>query len=436
MELVTLSSKELRRLEVLQALLTGTLRQAEAAGILGLSVRHVKRLLRRFRSAGAVGLASARRGRPPNNALDPVIKAHALELYRTRYEGFGPTLAAEKLRERDRIDVSRETLRKWLMSQQLWRAGKRRPHPRPPRARRSCFGELVQIDGSPHAWFEDRGPRCTLLLAVDDATGCIGAAQFARAETTNAYFDLFEQYFSRHGLPEAFYSDRHSIFRINTPLVEDRQTQVARALEELDIELICANSPQAKGRVERANRTLQDRLLKEMRLHGICDIETANQFLPHFCDDYNQRFAKMPASTFDAHRTTKPFELQRILAQRFERTLTANLTLQIGHAIYALVDQYSQRVLRGGVRVQLHHRRDGTLTLTHNGRQLQYQLVQQIVRNAAIVGAKDLAERPPKVRTMPQMARTPKPSHPWKTLRLKPPRDISALRSGDINALR
>lgn len=436
MELVTLSSQELRRLDVLQAALDRKINQREAGHLLGLSVRQVKRLTRALRDHGPAGLASGRRGRRPNNAIEPAVKARALERYRTRYQGFGPTLAVEKLREFDGLTISRESLRKWLVAEGLWRAGKRKAHPRPPRARRACFGELVQIDGSPHAWFEDRARRCTLLLAVDDATGCIVAAHFAPAETTNAYFDLFEQYFLRYGLPVSFYSDRHSIFRINTRHAEDGQTQVARALEELDIELICANSPQAKGRVERANRTLQDRLLKEMRLQGVSSIEEGNQFLPRFIDAHNQRFGKVPESAFNAHRACTPLNLERILAQRFERVVTGNLAIQVGDLIYALADPLSQHTLRAGVRVQLHHLRNGTTIFTHNGRTLEARITRRHQRNAAIVSSKELAERPAKPRSMPQMARTPAENHPWKTPRLKPQGAISELQSGDITALR
>jgi transposase len=409
------------------------LRQAEAARALGLSVRQVKRLWRRYRQGGAAALASARRGRRPNNALEPALRSRTVELYRMHYGDFGPTFAAEKLRERDGITVSRETLRRWLMAEELWKASKRRARPRPPRARRQCFGELVQIDGSPHNWFESRGPRCTLLLAIDDATGKVGAALFAKAETTNNYFLLFEQYFNIFGLPEAFYSDRHSIFRINTPLQEERETQVARAVRELDIELICANSPQAKGRIERANRTFQDRLVKELRLRDISTMEAANAYLPEFLTEHNAKFAKAAALDFDAHRSTAGFNLDRILCQRAERTLTKNLTIQVGDRIYA-IEPHTKHMLRGGVRVQLHMPRSGELIITHNGRQLTYRLVQRLERNAAILGSKDLAERPAKRAN----GHPVKPDHPWKKHTKLPHAwgAVSALQPGDMSALR
>lgn len=437
MELVTLTNKDIRRLEIVQALAAGSLDQAAGARMLGLSVRQLKRLCRRYRTEGVAGLASRRRGKTPNNALDLAVRTEALALYQAHYPDFGPTFAAEKLRERHGIDLSRETLRRWLMADGLWQAATRRAHPRPPRARRPCLGELVQIDGSPHAWFEGRGPRCTLLLAIDDATSRIGAARFVKAESTNAYFELFDDYFRRHGLPEAFYSDRHSIFRINATQTQDGQTQVARALAALDIELICANSPQAKGRVERANRTLQNRLVKELRLHGIDDMDSGNAFLVQYIDSYNSKFAKAAALEFDAHRSCEPFNLDLILSQRFERTLTKNLTFQIGDAIYALADGYSCNNLRAGVRIHVHLQRDGGLTITHNSRELEYRLLRRLERNAPIIGAKELQARAAKPRSMPQMARAPKPGHPWKGAKLPHAwRDSSALHSGDIIALR
>lgn len=436
MEIITLTTKELRRLEVLQGLATGSLQQAEASRLLGLSIRQVKRLCRRYRQGGVSALASCRRNRPPNNALDPALRGRVLDIYRARYDDFGPTLAVEKLQQRDAITISRETLRQWLIAENLWHPHQQKARPRPPRARRTCFGELVQIDGSPHDWFEKRGPRCTLLLAIDDATGCVGAARLVKAETTNGYFGLLEQYFTKHGLPEAFYSDRHSIFRINTPLVQERQTQLARALHELDIELICANSPQAKGRVERANRTFQDRLVKEMRLLAISDLDAANAYLPSFIEEHNARFAKAPVLEFDAHRSAEPFDLDLILCQRSERTLSKNLTIQVGDRIYAITEPTMH--LRSGMRVELHLQSNGCLTITSQGKNLHYHLAQRLERNAAIVGAKDLAERPQKPRDMPQMMRKPKASHPWKADITLPHSwgAISELRSGDISALR
>lgn len=434
MELLTLSTKEIRRLEVLQALDAGAFPQADAARLLGISVRQVKRLLRAYRAAGAAALASTRRGRRPNNAFKADLKADVLDLYIRHYHDFGPTLASEKLLARHGIMVNHETLRRWLIAAGLWQRRRRRAAPKPPRERRACFGELVQCDGSPHDWFEERGARCTLLLAIDDATSRIGAALFAPAETTNAYFSLFARYFTRHGLPDAVYTDRHSIFRINTALTRDRQTQIARALDELDIELICANSPQAKGRVERANRTMQDRLVKELRLRNISTIADANEFLPQFIDEHNARFAKLPASDFNAHRSTAPFDLQRILAQRFVRALSRNLTFQIGSNIYAAGS--TEPALCPGMHIDLHLTGEGRMLASRRGKPLPYHLVSRIEKNAPIVNAKDLTGPRTKPRDMPQMARTPAQNHPWKIPARRLQRDIAELQIGDITALR
>ncbi len=222
-------------------------------------------------------------------------RAQVARLIRTQYGDFGPTLAAEKLHERHEHRLSAETLRQWMIADGLWQPKSRkraRIHPRRPR--RPCRGELVQIDGSPHDWFEGRGPRCTLIVFIDDAAGELMALRFAPAETTWAYMQTLQAYLNQHGRPVALYSDKHSIFRINHPEHEGELTQFSRALKTLDIAPIHANTPQAKGRVERANQTLQDRLVKEMRLRAISDIDTANTFLPAFIEHYNQRFAVAP----------------------------------------------------------------------------------------------------------------------------------------------
>ena len=246
---------------------------------------------------------SGHQGRRSNNAIAPAVKAAALELIRTRYVDFGPTLAHEKLVELHGFGVSVETVRQWMIEAGLWRVKPRRVvrvHQRRPR--RACLGELVQADGSDHAWFEARGPRCTLIVYVDDATSRLLALRFVPSESTQAYMQTLREYLHEHGRPVALYTDKHGIFRVNHAERNGGLTQFTRALRTLDIEPIHAHSPQAKGRVERANGTLQDRLVKELRLRGIGDIHTANAFLPRFMADYNARFAIEPASALDAHR--------------------------------------------------------------------------------------------------------------------------------------
>jgi transposase len=304
--LLTMSNRELTRLEVMQRLKDKRLRQKEAARILGISTRQVKRLWRAYRQKGAKGLVSARRGKPSNNRLDGGVAQQALDLIKERYADFGPTLAHEKLTEVHKLPLSRESVRRIMIEEGMWRPKRaKKPSTHQMRERRACFGELVQIDGSDHDWFEGRGPKCTLLVYIDDATGQLLELWFVPDETFFGYCEASRHYFERYGKPVAFYSDKHGIFRVNqeqTVGLGSGLTQFGRAMQELDIQIICANTPQAKGRIERANQTLQDRLVKELRLLGISDIDSANAYLPEFRQDFNRRFAVAPRSNYDAHR--------------------------------------------------------------------------------------------------------------------------------------
>ncbi len=295
--------REVDRLEVIREVVGKRLVQREAGERLRLSVRQVKRLVRRYRELGAKGLISGHRGRKASNAIAPEVRAEILAVVRERYEDFSPTLAWEKLWEVHGYRVSVETLRKWMAEAGLWRSKKRRGmrvhHSRP---RRQAVGELVQIDGSPHRWFEERGPSCTLIVFIDDATSRLMALRFVEAETTQAYMRTLRGYLDQYGRPVAIYSDKHSIFRVNQQDREGERTQFTRALQTLDIQPIHANTPQAKGRVERANETLQDRLVKELRLCGIHSIDQANAFVPKYMADHNRRFARPPHNPHDAHR--------------------------------------------------------------------------------------------------------------------------------------
>src|SRR5712672_2278473 len=302
-----MSKPEFGRLDVLLRVQSGRLRVIDAAVLIGLRRRHVFRLLRGLKQDGATSLLSKRRGRPSNHPLPDEVRTLALSIVRERYCDFGPSLAAEKLAEHHGCSVSRETLRGWMIADGLWQDRRHRlPSPHQPRRRRDCLGELVQIDGSEHAWFEARGERCTLLAFVDDATSRALHLRFAPSESTFDYFRSVRAYVQTHGKPVAFYSDRHGIFRVNTGEAATRGggrlTQFGRAMAELSIGAICANSPQAKGRVERAFATLQDRLVKAMRLQGIATMAAANAWLPGFVADYNSRFAREPASLKDLHR--------------------------------------------------------------------------------------------------------------------------------------
>lgn len=309
MVVVSMSNREFSRLDVLLDLRAGRISADDAGAIMGLRRRQVFRLLAGFRADGAKSLVSKRRGKPSNNRLPAEVRDLVIAIVKERYSDFGPTLAAEKLAEQHGYRVSRETLRKWMIEDGLWvRRKDRRKVVHQPRHRRDCFGELVQIDGSEHWWFEDRGPQCTLLVFVDDATSRLMQLKFVSSESAFAYFQSTREYLERYGKPIAFYSDKHSVFRVSKTQAAggDGMTQFGRALNELNIDILCANSSQAKGRVERANQTLQDRLVKELRLAGISDIDAANGFLPGFIEDYNARFGKPPRIDKDLHRPLVP----------------------------------------------------------------------------------------------------------------------------------
>src|SRR5664279_6380405 len=263
------------------------------------------------RSAAASGVSSATW--PQAGRTD--VRTLALSIVRERYADFGPTFAVEKLAELHGCSVSRETLRGWMIADGLWVDRRHRlASPHQPRRRRDCLGELVQIDGSEHAWFEDRGETCTLLAFVDDATSRLMQLRFVASESAFDYFRATRCYLEAHGKPVAFYSDKHGIFRVNAKdaVGGDGITQFGRVLSELNIDIICANSPQAKGRVERAFATLQDRLVKELRLAGISTIAAANAWLPGFIADYNDRFGREPVNAKNLHRPLTAADLSLI----------------------------------------------------------------------------------------------------------------------------
>ncbi|KCY11012.1 Integrase core domain [Acinetobacter baumannii] len=273
-----MSDKKIQRLAVLQDVRDHRITQVRAAEILNLSTRQITRLLQKLNQDGVSGLAHASRGQPGHHRHDELLKSKCLSIISEHLLGFGPTLAHEKLSSIFDLNIPVETVRRWMMANELWiPRSKRLKRPYQPRYNRDCFGELIQIDGSYHDWFEGRAAKCCLLVYIDDATGKLLHLRFCEAETTFDYMLSTRAYIEQYGKPLAFYSDKHSVFRVNQKSRKDSQiTQFGRILNELNIDIIFANSPQAKGRVERANRTLQDRLIKEMRLEGISSIAEAS----------------------------------------------------------------------------------------------------------------------------------------------------------------
>jgi len=395
-ELVTMSAKELDRLEVIQRVVEHQLPQVKAAELLGLTARQVRRLCRAYEGSGPGGLASRRRGRPSNRRLPEELRSRVVALVRDHHADFGPMLAREKLLERHDLGIGRETLRKWMSAAGIWlprRERVRRAHQ--PRHRRSCLGELVQIDGCDHEWFEDRAPRCALLVYVDDATGNLMELRFVEAESVFDYFAVTRAYLARHGRPAAFYSDKHSIFRVargDSAGRSNGETQFGQALAALNIDIVCANTPQAKGRVERMNKTLQDRLVKELRLRGISSMAEGNAFLPTFMEDYNRRFGRSARDPHDAHRPLRGDEdLDHIFAWQEDRRMSGNLTVHYKRRAY-LVTPTPETLPLAGKTVRVHEWEDGRVELRCQGRLLPYSIFDKnpIVSQGAIVENKRL----------------------------------------------
>ena len=410
-DLLTISERELTRLEVMQRVKDKRLRQKEAAQLLGISIRQVKRLWCAYRKQGAKGLISARRGKPSNNRLDAGVTQQALDLIKEKYEDFGPTLAHEKLTEVHHLQLSRESIRRIMIEEGVWKPKRAKaPTAHQMRERRACFGELVQIDGSDYAWFEERGPRCTLLVFIDDATGQLLELWFVPHESFFGYAVAARHYFERYGKPVAFYSDKHGIFHVNaeqTMGLRSGLTQFSRAMQELDIQIMCANSPQAKGRVERANQTLQDRLVKELRLQGISDMAAGNAYLPQFREDFNRRFAVQPRSTHDAHRPLlKTDNLDLILTYQKTGILSKNLTVQANKVIYQIQSDRPDYALRKA-QVTVCENAQGEVTILYKTNPLAYTIYHKAQRQAEIVDTKTLDQH---IRT----PFSPAPDHPWR----------------------
>ena len=392
---LSVSDGELRRLEVLRDVDRGGLPMRAAAQLLARSERQVWRLLKVFRRDGAAGLVSKKRGRPSNRKTAAPVRAAVLWIVRQYYADFGPTLAAEKLAAEHGFSLSSETLRKWMIADGLWldrKQRQRRVHQ--PRPRRDCVGELVQVDGSEHWWFEDRGPQCTLLVFVDDATSRLMHLQFVESESTFAYFHAARAYLEAWGKPIAFYSDKHGVFRVNHPgaVGGDGMTQFGRALHALNIDIICANSSPAKGRVERANKTLQDRLVKELRLAGAATLADGNALLPVFMADYNARFGKVPANRKDLHRRLDPGDdLDDAFAWKEERTLSRALTLQYDKVLFILEPSEPAKAAIGK-RVSVIDYPDGRVSIRYKGVELAYRTFDKIrhVDQGAIADNKQL----------------------------------------------
>lgn len=419
---ITVSISELDRMEVFSKLKERTLTQMQAANILGVSCRQVRRLFKEYRKAGPQALISKKRGKPSNHRLSPGLKDLGLALIREHYPDFGPTLAHEKLIEVHKLKISLGSVRKIMITNELWTDKKiKKTRIYQLRERRSREGELVQIDGSPHDWFEGRAPKCTILLCVDDATGKIKAAFFSPTEDSWGYFDLMQIYFKTHGRPIALYSDKHGVFRVNRPeaLSGNGLTQFGRAMKEIGVKMLFANSPQAKGRIERTNRILQDRLVKELRLNKISTIEEANAFLPTFIEDYNRRFAVVPKDPSNAHRPlSQEQDLDSIFTIREFRQLSKNLTFQYQNVHYQIQTDRQTYALRKA-QVTVREKKDGSVEVFYKDKLLAFTTYVCQEKQGEVVDSKNLnaiVDNLQKRQEIPKPKYKPTHNHPWRRM--------------------
>lgn len=409
-DIIIMSQRELRRLHVVQKVLDEQLRQVAAADILGLSSRQIRRIVKRVRKEGNIGIAHKSRGRASNRGFPKKIKDKAIKIYKEKYHDFGPTLASEKFFEIDKIKLNDETLRKWLIAEGLWQIRRKRKKHRQWRERKHHLGEMIQVDGSHHDWLEGRGPECVLIGYIDDATNRVHA-RFYEYEGTFPAMDSFKRYITKYGLPQSIYIDKHSTYKSTAkPTIEDELnnreclSQFERAVREVGVEIIHANSPQAKGRIERLFKTFQDRLIKEMRLRGIKTIEGANKFLRYYLPIYNKRFSLEAIERGDFHRAVaKETVLDTILCIRNNRSLRNDFTIAHDKKLYQILEHVHAK------KVTVEERINGRMLITCKGEELKY---------------KQITQRP--VKKIPKVTKVkakrdyiPPKDHPWRRFKIK-----------------
>jgi len=410
---IAMSQEDLRRLKVIHKVIDKRVTQEEAGDILGLSDRQIRRIAGRIKEDGDRGIIHRSRGQPSHNAMDVKLRNKVISLCKETYEGFGPTLASEKLFERDKIRLSRETLRKWLKSEGIaYRDRKKRPH-RQWRERKEYYGQMIQVDGSEHDWFEGRGPKCVLMGYNDDATG-IPFGRFYAYEGTIPAMDSFKRYIEKHGIPLSVYLDKHSTYKsTGKPSIEDELnnitplSQFERALKELGVEVIHANSPQAKGRIERLFETFQDRVIKEMRLEKISSIEQANAFLGRYLPIYAKRFGKVPAKEGDLHRfIPEGLNVNRILCIKTERALRNDFTVAHDKKLYQILDNVRAE------KVVVEEAIDGAIAIYHKNVALKYKEI--ITRPKSFEPEKKTYE------FKPRKVYVPPAGHLWRRFKINP----------------
>lgn len=405
-DMLIMSQRDLRRLHIVHQVIDKQLPRRRAAKLLRLSRKQIGRLVRRIREEGDRGICHRSRGRASTRSKPSELKKRALWLYQEHYAGDGPTFASEQLAKRHGIQISDETLRLWLIAEDVPYPGRRkRPH-RHWRERKRCRGEMVQIDGSHHDWFLGRRPPCVLMGLIDDATGTV-SVRFYEYEGTLPAMDSLERYIRRYGIPQALYLDKHSTYKSQAkPTIEEelsgtkQQSQFERACSELGVTVIHAHSPQAKGRIERLFRTLQDRLVKELRIRNISSIPEANKFLDEeFLEELNQRFAKLPAERQNLHVRASVRQLERILCIKTEHVVRNDHTIMHERSLYQIEEPTTAK------KVMVEDRPDGTRYITYKKRKLVFR---EIPKHPA----KETAPSAIVYRVHRQW--TPPANHPWK----------------------
>jgi hypothetical protein len=373
-DIIMLSQKELIRLHIIQKILNKELRHKEASDILSLSERQIRRIVSRVKSEGDRGIVHKSRGKPSNRRIPRRIKDKVIECYRTKYSGFGPTFASEKLFERDKIKVHHETLRQWLMESGDWKKVRKSRSHRQWRERKHHVGEMIQMDGSHHDWFEQRGPKCVFMGYIDDADGNT-FGRFYPYEGTFPAMDSFKRYARKYGIPVSLNLNKHSTYKSTAkPSIDDMLSntkplsEFERTMKEFGVKVIHADSPQAKGRVERLFRTLQDRLVKEMRLEKISTIDDANKFLARYLPKHNKKFAVKPAKQCDLHREIpKGTNLDRIICRKTQRVLKSDMTVEYNNKLYQIKDKINTR------KIVIEERISGRQIMTYKDKILRFK---------------------------------------------------------------
>ena len=422
---LAMSQRERSRLVMMTRVREKAMTIREASEVMGVSYRQGRRIYKRYREEGGRGLIHRNRGQPSNRRKPSELKGKILALYREQYWDFGPTLAAEKLEERDEYEVDHETLRRWLLAAGLWKRQRKRAKHRQQRERKARFGELIQMDGSHHRWFEDRGDEECLMGMVDDATGRT-LALLSEEETTAAAMKVLRAWVKKYGVPKALYVDWKNVYVTQRePTVEEQLagelplTQFGRACKKLDIEILPANSPQAKGRVERKHGVYQDRWVKELRLAGIRDIEGANHLLCGFAESLNAKFAVEPRSSADFHRPVpQGMNLRNVFCLEEQRTVGNDWVVRYKNRFFQIGPQSNLPPARRRVMVQEHL--DGSIHMVYRDREVFFTEIKELPRKPIVTQQKQQSSEP-------KRKYVPPPDHPWRRYNTQAQRTTQAL---------